>query len=457
MSISASTLVVALLGAAGALALGLVFRHRPRVGVAVWLLVVALIPVWTGVTLKFYFMPATVVAMVLLVFVKHRLGELRLGLPDYLMAAFMLSCLAPIVTGGATLSTAFVVITSWLFPYLIGRLVAGLVGVRWLYGAVAVVFTVVAVGLIMEMVTGWNPFLAFPDRNPDLFSVWGDLQTRGAVTRSEGAFGHSIAAGSATAMAIPMALGSRFRPWLRCAMAVVMGIGVVLTVSRVSIAGAVIGVVLVLFLLRELAPRIRAGLILMFGVLAAAALPFVLRTLRSAGDEATASAGYRGSLLDLVPGISVLGMSPLARKSPDGKFFFGTFRSIDSQLILTGLQYGWFALILGLLGLLAAVLIVISRRGTAATIAVVAQIPALATVALITQYADFFWFVVGLAVCGQVSETLARRGLEDTAGDLANASAKLSERASPDPRSGSLTAIVSRSGDSSGRGLLGEQ
>lgn len=435
MPISASTLVIGLLGAAGAVALGLLSRQRPRVGVAVWLLSVALIPIWTGVTLKLYFMPATLVGMVLLVFLKHRLGRLKLGLADYLVAAFMLSCLAPIITGGATLSTVFVVITSWSFPYLIGRLATGLVGVQWLYGAVAVVFTVVAIGLIAEMVTGWNPFLSFPHRSPDLFAVWGDLQTRGGVVRSEGAFGHSIAAGSATAMAIPMALGSRFRPWLKCGMAVVMGIGVVVTVSRVSMVGAAIGVVLVLFLLRELSPRVRAGLFIVFGILAVGALPFVLRTLRSAGDEATASAGYRGSLLDLVPGISVLGVSPLARKSPDGKFFFGNFRSIDSQLLLTGLQYGWFALILGLLGLLAAVLVVVSRRGTAATIAVVAQIPALATVALITQYADFFWFVVGVAVSSQLLAALARRPPDGVTDDLADASVELSERASTGPPS----------------------
>jgi hypothetical protein len=37
-------------------------------------------------------------------------------------------------------------------------------------------------------------------------------------------------------------------------------------------------------------------------------------------------------------------------------------------------------------------------RASAPTIAIVAQLPALSTVALITQYHVFFWFTLGLAV-----------------------------------------------------------
>ena len=50
--------------------------------------------------------------------------------------------------------------------------------------------------------------------------------------------------------------------------------------------------------------------------------------------------------------------------------------------------------------LLLAILVgsVVIGRATPASVALVAQIPAFATVALITQYAAFVWFAAGLAV-----------------------------------------------------------
>ena len=47
-------------------------------------------------------------------------------------------------------------------------------------------------------------------------------------------------------------------------------------------------------------------------------------------------------------------------------------------------------------------MLVLRGKATAATIAVVAQIPAFATVALITQYAIFAWFVIGVAATSQL-------------------------------------------------------
>ena len=42
-------------------------------------------------------------------------------------------------------------------------------------------------------------------------------------------------------------------------------------------------------------------------------------------------------------------------------------------------------------------------------LAVVAQLPAMVTVALITQYATMLWFAIGLAVATQVAANRARR------------------------------------------------
>lgn len=384
--------------------IGVITRRYPRLGVLAWLLTIAFVPVWLGINYKVYVMPATVVALVVLLFAAHRLGTLRLGIADFLIFGFMISCLVPMVTGGATRTTVFVALTNWLLPFVLGRLMPRLVGVRWLYGAVAVIFCVVAVGLVLEFLGGWNPFISYLHQSNDLFSTWGTEQTRGGRARAEGAFGHSIAAGSAMAMAMALTMGSRFRPWLRIAMVLVMGAGVVVTLSRGSMLGAALGIAMVVLLLRDVPVRVRIGMIVTFGILGASLIPFVVEVLHAAGSEASNSASYRTWLLALVPGIALLGYSPLASRTSDGQLYFGGFRSIDSQLIYTGLQYGWIPLVLGLTALLAALLVVVRRRGSVATIAVVAQIPALLTVALITQYADFFWFVAGLAAFSQMPE-----------------------------------------------------
>jgi hypothetical protein len=97
-----------------------------------------------------------------------------------------------------------------------------------------------------------------------------------------------------------------------------------------------------------------------------------------------------------------IGLSDSARRAADGQVYFGSFRSIDSQLILTGLASGTLVLAAALIALAATVILVLRRRASAATISVVAQIPALAGVALITQYSILVWFVIGLAAASQL-------------------------------------------------------
>jgi hypothetical protein len=402
MPIEPELLPIGLLALGCMVVLGLFIRRTPRLGIVLWLVTIAFVPVWLGVTVKFYLMPAVALGLVVVAFVVHR-RPIKLGLADLLVGAFFLSCVTPLITGGATVTTVFVVLTSWLVPFLLGRLATRSVGLRWTYDATAIVFGVVALVLLIEFVTNWNFFTTVLARGNGLYTAWGTIQERGGVSRAEGAFGHSIAAGSAVAMAMPLALGSRFPAWLRISLVLIMGAGVVVTLSRVSMLGAILGVLFCLFLLRGMALQSRLGLILAGGVVAEGLLPFVVKTLQ-ASDEAAGSASYRAWLLDLVPQISILGFSPAGTRGSDGKLYFGGFQSIDSQLIFTGLLYGWFALIIGIVGLLVAVVTVFSRRASPATISVVAQIPALATVALITQYSEFFWFMVGLAVCSQVEQ-----------------------------------------------------
>jgi len=74
--------------------------------------------------------------------------------------------------------------------------------------------------------------------------------------------------------------------------------------------------------------------------------------------------------------------------------------------VLIALNHGWLVLVLVVALLIAAVACLLTGRATAPTVALVAQLPAFVSVALITQYATFTWFVAGLAVC---SQSLVRR------------------------------------------------
>ncbi|MGI8414706.1 MAG: hypothetical protein ACR2P2_00550 [Nakamurella sp.] len=374
-------------------------------------------PIWFGVTISVYFAPASIVGVLVLL----SLAPLRIGLlgrADLLLMMFFLACLAPIVSGGATLTAIFVVVSQWVVAFLLGRLMPARVGSTWIYSCVAVVFTIVAGLALIEFFGHWNPFVDIGPANA-LHATWGVLQERGGLLRAEGAFGHSIALGSSVALAIPLTLASGFRPLVRILLVVLMLGATVVTISRVSIIDAAIALLLaVIFLSRGLARSVRVGGFMVLLAASAAATPFIVAVLAKAGGEAINSAGYRSNLTDLIPYISPLGFSSVATRSASGELYFGRFQSIDSQLILTGLTYGWPALICGVLLLVGAVLATLRRTANPATLAIAAQIPALASVALITQYSMFFWFVVGLAAARTVDHVGEKPAREQGRGFL---------------------------------------
>jgi hypothetical protein len=239
--------------------------------------------------------------------------------------------------------------------------------------------------------------------NNDQYAQWGTLQLRGGVLRAEGAFGQAIPLGAAIALGVPFALGSRLRTWLKFSVVAVLLAGTVVTFSRIGMSCAVLGLLLCAFFLRgSLTTRVRVALVGVLAVAVAAAFPLLSEVFTSAGSEATDSAAYRGGLLTTIGTMSPFGVASSYQKTPAGIVYFDGFKSIDSALIFAGLNLGLVAMVIGLVGLAAAIVVVLLRRATPATIAVVAQIPALTSVALITQYAAFFWFTVGMAATSQL-------------------------------------------------------
>jgi hypothetical protein len=401
------TLLV-LLGIAGIAIAFVILRRSAKWAVGIWLAVICFVPVWIGFNLgvsgNLYVPIASGVALIVIVTLVPG-GRLRFTLADGLVLLLVVvSAVASAVTN-STVALSFLLSLTIYFVvgYALGRLAPHRIDLRWIYGVVGVTFAVVAVLAIIESLSGRNLFVNLHAANGQ-FALWSALQYRGGALRVEGAFGHSIALGCSLAMAIPLTLASRLPSWVRILMVLVILVATTLTFSRVGILGAILGLVLSILFLREGLTR-RMRVVLASGGAAATLVlfPIISAVLTAAGSEASGSAAYRGDLLALVGQMEPIGVANSARRAADGQIYFGNFRSIDSQLILTGLSGGVIVLAAIVVALLAAIVLVLAGKGSAATIAIVAQIPAFATVALITQYSIFVWFIIGLAVTSQLT------------------------------------------------------
>jgi len=377
---------------------------------------VCFIPIWIGVTYSVYIPAVIIIAAVSLValvpvFPRH------IGPADYGTAFMLVACFLPIVTGGATKSTVLDLLAQAPLALALGRLLPLKVSLDWLYRCMSYLFGVVSVLAIIEFLTHSDPFLRLSQPNA-LFQTWGTLQQRGGIVRAEGAFGHSIALGSSVAMIIPLTLASSLRFSIKASLVGLMIGCTVVSFSRTAMLCGLLGVGLsVLFLRKGLSARVRVSVVAVCGALAIALVPLVSSVFATAGGEATGSAAYRGRLTSLIPDMAILGTSPAAHRSPTGELYMGNFRSIDSTLILFGLTYGWLPLLLAAMLLTGAVVVVVTRHASAPTIAMVAQLPALATVALITQYGVFIWFVAGLALYAQAEVVRSTSSPPDAVGD----------------------------------------
>lgn len=388
--------LLGLLGAGGAGALFVLARRNPAAGLAVWLLVIALVPIWVEIRVGVPLSAASAVGGLLVLALAFR-EQVTWGLPDLLVAFLFLVSMAPLLVGRLSLSSFSGVVTIWVVAFGLGRLAPTVVEPQRIHGIVAVVFTGVAVLAIVEFLSGWHGLASWGPANSSS-ATWRPIQVRGGLARSEGAFGHSIALGASLAMALVLTVESRFRPAVRLLMIAVMLAAITTTLSRSALLCAALGLAGAIVFLRTPAARaVRGGLIALVVAAGLVVVPFVARVL-DASAEVGGSAAYRQDLLSLVPAMDLFGRSDAFQQSISGVSYFGGFRSIDSQLVLFGLSYGWLTLGLVLLLLALGAGQVVLGRARASTLAVVAQAPALATVALITQYHLFFWFTVGLAL-----------------------------------------------------------
>ncbi|PWB97571.1 hypothetical protein DF220_06815 [Salinibacterium hongtaonis] len=362
-----------------------------------WLAIACFVPYWFSINIGIGWSPASLAAVAAIV-VMRPWRDVRPVLADALLGLVVLSWAIAFATGDSTFSSGAVMITQWGFGYVLGRTAAVRLGMPAVSVMITLVFCLVAALAFVEFATVWNPFVDLAVNN-SLYATWGSLQERGGVLRAEGAFGHSIALGASLALVVPLVLTSPLPEPVRFfATMLVLGAST-MTVSRTGMTCAAIALVLSVLFLREAgSARLRISLMVAAAAVAVTLWPPVSTIFDVAGDEASASAEYRGDLIPLMGEMKLLGQSPAFLRAADGSAYFGGFRSIDSSFILTGLSYGIVPLLMLTLLLAAAVIAVLRSSATPATVAIVAQIPALFSVALITQYTIIFWLVAGLAV-----------------------------------------------------------
>lgn len=389
--------VLLLLLAAGALAAAwYVARSAPRLVVAGWAAVCFLVPIWVGVQAGIYWSAVTAVTAVALA--AWSTSDVTFSYVDVLVVGFALFVLAAYVVGGSTWGHLLIVLIGWMVPYVWGRVVLARVDPGWLYSSIAVAATAAAVFGIIEFATGFNPFVGIAMPN-GAWRTWHELQLRGGFVRAEGAFGHSIAFASALAMSSVFVIVTRWPIWTRLACLSVIITAVGMSFSRIGMITLAITLVLAALLLgRWITRGMRIGVVVLLVVAAAIAMPLLGDVFTAAGEEAGGSAEYRSDLALLIGEMRALGITASWTVLPTGETYYGSFQSIDSELVLTGLRFGILPLIALVAAIVTCVLGLLRGRATPAAVAVAAQVPAFATVALITQYGYLAWFLAGVAV-----------------------------------------------------------
>lgn len=386
-------------------------RAMPRTTFVVWALVMFFVPIWIGLAAGPLFVSVITIVTLLAVVAFGR--DLRFSLADALMIALVAIVALQYVLGVINLNYTVVTVLEWALPYLWGRLVLSRLRPAFAVQCLAVFGMIAAAVALVEVFTKTNVFVLMK-QDDSLYSVWGTLQMRGDHLRAEGAWGHSIAFGSALAMCSSFVLATQWKPVVRVLGVVLISVASVLTLSRTAMFVLMLTLALSVVLLPRVG-RLTRGLVIALGCIGAiVAGPFIASIFSDQGQEAEASAGYRTDLFSLFAYVKPFGSADSFLGVTSGGQYLGNFaKSIDNAFLLTALRLGWFGFAAFCLVILIAVASpLLSRHVTPAAIAVAAQIPGLFTVALITQFGMFFWFAVGLAVGW---DSLLRHSREDAA------------------------------------------
>lgn len=386
--------------AIGPLAAVAIFTKRQKAGFVVWLLSIALIPCWVGVSAG-SFIPASLVGSVIALTCLLAGTQWRPNKSDLCVTILLVAAAFGVVFGsssGESSMSAFIsMLTLWLPGYLVGRFVCERAGISFVKTSMSLTFAGVAAMALLEKAFSWHPFAASFGMN-SLAEIWAPIQSRAGVERSEWAFGHSIALGGSLALAIPFVLTSSLKTRNKLICLVIILGGVAATLSRGALLAAGLTVLLTLMTSGGLKRAHKALLFVASGILGAFLLMDFAAVTEDAGSEATDSSNYRVSMLvRLIPTLEPFGRSTSYLSGANGQVQYGYYTSIDNSFLALGLGFGWIAMIVALIPFIAMAVRFLRRRASFAEVALLGQLPVITTVAMVTQYQVVVWMVAGLA------------------------------------------------------------
>lgn len=391
----------------------------------VWLLSIAMVPIWISIRFIATVPIHCVVALLMISAVVIGGHRIQFHIFDgYLMLIVGVAALAVDPINQGMLAE---IVVRWVIPYFAIRILAPAAGIQFTIDAVSLMLAIVGGFAVIELLLSWHPFVTWTvDWNSKSveYQTWRHVQTRAGSDRSTWAFGHAIALGGSLALSIPLIARSSFRSSWKVLMLVAVGAGIITTGSRGALlAAALTGSLTLAYTARAHAVRI---LVMLIGAATALVIgpqvtPAIEEWAAGASTEEQGSAYFRSYLYETyLPKIQWFGRSP--------DFFNSTALrdSIDSALLYIGVNWGWIITGIIVLPLLVVVLRVVSSHASAAEIALTGQIPLFLTVALLTQYESLIFIFAGLAVQLATTEqtkheeALGTRGIRSDTGVMAH-------------------------------------
>jgi hypothetical protein len=390
--------------AAGGCVLVAVLWGRPRVALTAWILSIAMLPCWIGVSMAVYVLPIQSIIAFVAIIVTIGKWWYKPTKWDVYFGIFLLVTLVAVLFCGSSRGNWATLVFEWGLSFLLARILISGAGTGFAINTVAVIFSLVGGFALLELLLTWHLFDGWPKMNNFQYLVWGNfVQTRDGSDRSFWAFGHPIALGGALALSIPFVWRSTYARTIRAVMLALVFSGILASASR----GALITGIFTLTLCGISAVRTSAARAASF-VLASSVAVFIQPFLRTfaAGEttEERVSSNYRSHIYAMyihhIPlfGKSAMVMSPGVINGAPPLPGHPARSSIDSTLLSLGLEFGWIVVAMLIIPLTVSVLRIITGRASIAELSVVGQVPLLAFVALITQWESFVFFVFGFAL-----------------------------------------------------------
>lgn len=412
-------LALGVLALAAISAAAVAFRPKPASLLAIWLLIMFAIPYWLGLQLT-WFVPLLVPTAVLIILSQWGRGSGVVHSADGLLVFCTLALLILVVAGRVRSYDAAVLAGQWLLPYMAGRLLFTEIHLMKAFRLIAAFGVALGAVAIIEFVADWHPFTSLVLDNYASKS-WSWIQYRAGLPRSEWSFGHSIALGNVIAMTVPFIAFANWTTKSKAVAIIVAAGGVGCTFSRNAAAAFALSLVVIAVLRPSHRSAVRWGVLISAYVAAVAGMALASTVVGSEGSELAQSTESRIRLLRALESVRFFGNSGTFIMLRDGNPGYlsddvpgRVVRSVDNAFALLALNAGWLVTLL-----FASVIVVACAKvspSNPAAVAVLTQIPTLFTVALITQYASFFWLVVGAAISISFRSNVTKDGLSADGG-----------------------------------------